>query len=160
MNQDLPAIPWEFRRQTMTCSEALLRILREGMYSYGDDLEAFMIYLAVACANVGGAIRDPGLIAEPPPGRMARRYYRNVSRRAIAASTGLPRETVRRKIADFLESGALVADGAGVRIPEGVIEQGHNYRFAQVLVREFRRTGSALAALDPPETDPQRVAAS
>lgn len=148
VNPDPPQVAWEFRRKTIASSEALLRILHEASDTYGPDLDAFVIYLAVTCASVGGALGDRELAENPPPpGQMPERYYRAVSRRAIAASTGLPRETVRRKIAAFVKQGILTLDGAGVRIPAGVLEEPRNFAFAQTLVHEFTRTGANLARM-------------
>lgn len=143
-----PPIPWDFRRKTIASSQALLRIMHKAVSTYGGDMDSVVIYLAVCCANVGGALRDVELAANPPPpGPMPQGLYRAVSRRAIAASTGLPRETVRRKIAVFIERGELVAEAGGVRIPDGLLEDRRNFEFAQTLIQEFTRTGARLASL-------------
>ena len=146
------AVPWEFRRQTILCSESLLRILRVALSTHGDDLESTIIYLAVICGTASGVVRDPILsAAPPPPGRLDPEQYGSVSRRQIAASTGLPRETVRRKIAALLERGDLVAAGARVRVRPGLLEDPRNAAFAQTLLREVARTGAPLAqALSQP----------
>jgi hypothetical protein len=143
----------------MACSEAVLRILHHALATYGGDLDSIVVYLAVSCASVGGALRDPRAAeSPPPPGPMSPHHYRPVSRRAIAASTGLPRETVRRKIAAFLERGVMVAEGGGVRIPDGLLEDPKNFEFARTMVREFVRTAAQLEALAPAgPRDPGRV---
>ena len=146
MSHEPPPVSWEFRRQTLACSEALLRILHSALDTYGDDMESFVIYLAVCCANISGPLRDAQLAASPPPpGPMDSRFLRPVSRRAIAASTGLSRETVRRKIAAFLARGDLVVEGAGVRMRDQLLEEPRHFEFAQTLMREFSRTGAAIA---------------
>jgi hypothetical protein len=145
VSQELPQVSWDMRRQTLACSEALLRILHVALDTYGDDMESFIIYLAVSCANVSGSLRDPQLAASPPPpGPMDPGLLRPVSRRAIAASTGLSRETVRRKIATFLARGVLVETGAGVRIQDHLLEDPRNFGFAEAMIREFGRTGTSL----------------
>jgi hypothetical protein len=138
-------IQWAFRRQTFAASEALLRILHAAVLNYGSDVESFIVYLAITCACVGGAIRNPDLAVRPPPvGPMPQDWYRPVSRRAIAASTGLPRETVRRKVQQFLEAGLLERDGMGVRIPRRLLEDTRNRDFARTMIREFGRAAEEL----------------
>lgn len=139
-------VPWEFRRRTLTCTEALLRILHQALVTYDDDLESIVIYMAVTSASVGGALRNPLPCGAPPSSPMAPEKYRAVSRRAIAASTGLPRETVRRKIAEFVARGELVAEGGGVRIRPGVLREARNLEFAETLLREFARAGVQAGA--------------
>lgn len=146
VSQEPLLVSWEMRRQTLACSEALLRILHVALDTYGDDMESFVIYLAVTCANVSGPLRDPQLAANPPPpGPMDPALLRPVSRRAIAASTGLSRETVRRKIAAFLARGVLVETGSGVRIQNHLLEDPRNFGFAEAMAREFGRAGAALS---------------
>lgn len=157
------AVEWEFRRQTIICSEALLRILRAALAANGDDLETTVIYLAVACGSASGAIRNASLAAAPPgPGRIAPQHYGGVSRRQIALSTGLPRETVRRKIAALLARGDLVPEGARVRVRAGALEDARNAEFARTLLKEFGRAGAQAQAPAPgdpgePRSDPNRV---
>jgi hypothetical protein len=140
-------VPWEFRRRSVLAIEALLRILHRALEIYDGDLDDLVIYLAVVSASVGAAARDTDLAASPPKGRVPARYYRGVSRRAIAASTGLPRETVRRRIASFVERGMLIEQGAYVRAPEGLLERADHREFAEQLIQEFQRTASQLSRL-------------
>lgn len=145
---DAEAVSWNLRRRTIVSSEGLLRILHGAVKTYGSDLESFTIYLAVTCASVGAVIRDVERLNDPPPpGRVAAKHFRAVSRRAIAASTGLPRETVRRKIAAFVEQGVLIEQGAYVRIPPGILENPHNREFAELMAMEFSRTAAQLARI-------------
>jgi hypothetical protein len=141
------AMTWDFRRRTNVSSEALLRILHGAVTTFDGDLETFVIYLSVTCASVGAALRNAELLSNPPPGRLGAQHYRAVSRRAIAASTGLPRETVRRKIAALIERGALIAQGSYVRIPQGVLEEPQNREFAQMMTMEFSRAAAQLARI-------------
>jgi hypothetical protein len=155
-DSDVSNVPWEFRRRSVLAIEALLRILHRALETYGGDLDDFVIYLAVISASVGGAVRDTDLAASPPKGRVPARYYRGVSRRAIAASTGLPRETVRRRIAAFVERGLLIEQGSYVRAPEGLLEREDHREFAGQLIQEFQRTASLLSRLaeEPEARDP------
>jgi len=134
---DAMDVSWDYRRRTIVASESLLRILHTAVDVYDGDLEDFVIYLSITVASVGALVRNAELAAAPPKGRVPVRYYRGVSRRAIAASTGLPRETVRRKIAAFIEQGRLIEHGAYVRVPQGLLEQDDHRAFAHTLVSEF-----------------------
>jgi hypothetical protein len=144
---DSSDVPWDFRRRSVVAIEALLRILHHALETYDGDLDDLVIYLAVVSASVGAAARDADLAASPPKGRVPARYYRGVSRRAIAASTGLPRETVRRRIASFVERGLLIEHGAHVRAPEGLLERADHRAFARQLIQEFQRTASQLSRM-------------
>ena len=152
MSEADEAITWELRRRTLICCESILRIMHDAVGLYRGDLEAFIIFLAVTAASVGGAHRDAELLHNPPPPgrRLGAQYFRAVSRRAIAASTGLPRETVRRKIATFIDEGLLVAQGSYVRIPPDVLEHPRNLEFARMLAAEFSRTAAQLERIPPP----------
>jgi hypothetical protein len=144
---DLSDVPWDFRRRFVVAIEALLRILHNAVQTYEWDFDDFVIYFAVVSASIGAAARDVDLAASPPKGSMPARYYRGVSRRAIAASTGLPRETVRRRIASFVEHGLLIEQGAYVRAPQGLLERADHRAFAGRLIQEFQRTASQLSRL-------------
>ena len=137
------------RVKTVAAAESLLRILRKAVDSYGDDLECFVIYLAIAMASTSWIMRRPDILAKVSPGGpVPDEYHRPVSRRAIAASTGLPRETVRRKIAQLVEQGFLVEAARGVRTRAGVFYERGNLAFANDLIRELERAGAELARAD------------
>lgn len=142
---DATDLTWNLRRRALVASESLLRIVHKAVELYDGDLEDFVIFLAVLCANVGAVLRDADFAASPPKGRVPARYYRGVSRRAIAASTGLPRETVRRRIASFIERGVLIQQGAYVRVPQGLLEKSNHRQFAQAIVQEFTRASVQIA---------------
>jgi hypothetical protein len=146
------AITWELRRRTYVCCESVLRIMHDAVGLYRADLEAFVIFLAVTCASFGGAFRDSELMSNPPPPgrRLGAQHYRAVSRRAIAASTGLPRETVRRKIASFIDEGLLIAHGSYVRIPPDLLENDRLREFARMMAAEFTRTAAQLERISSP----------
>jgi hypothetical protein len=133
-----------FRLKAVIACEIFLRIARSATEHYG-DMDSLTIYLAVVLASVGAASRDPQTRAryagqEPLPDEL----LRSVSRRAISESTGLPRETVRRKIMKLIADGHLIEDGDGVRPPMNVLEQRNNYAFARTLVAELERAGERL----------------
>jgi hypothetical protein len=134
-------------KATFACM-SLLRILHEAVRLYDADLEAFTIYMAVACASVAGAMRDPEVALNTRNGPPLDIHFRPVSRRAIAASTGLPRETVRRKIALMVERGYLVEEPRGVRTRPGVLQERRNSEFADTVMREIQRAAWELARAD------------
>ena len=135
--------------KTVYACLSLLRVMHEAVRCYEGDLEGFVIYVSVACASTSGALRAPQFLAQPleaPP--LADIHHRPVSRRAIAASTGLPRETVRRKIAQLVQRGLLVEERRGVRTRSGVLEERLNVEFAAALIREIQRGAADLAKID------------
>jgi hypothetical protein len=142
---DQRTLPDQARRvkATLACM-SLLRVLHEAVRLYDGDLEAFTIYMAVACASVAGAMRDPEIAFSTRDGPPLESHFRPVSRRAIAASTGLPRETVRRKIALMVERGHLVEERRGVRTRPGVLQERRNSEFADLLIREVQRSSAEL----------------
>jgi hypothetical protein len=139
-----------FRLQAFTAAEAFLRMVRSAAEHYG-DLDTATVYIAVVTAGLAGATRDPEVIERyagnaPIPDA----YFRAVSRRAIAESTGLARETTRRKVARLVEQGRLIEDTRGaVRGRFNLLSDSANLAFARSLVQEFRRTAERLERLAP-----------
>jgi hypothetical protein len=127
---------------------SLLRVMHDAVQWYEGDLEAFVIYMAVACASIDGATRGPQAPLRVAGEAPADRHFRPVSRRAIAASTGLPRETVRRKISLMIERGYLVQEPRGVRARPGVLLERRNSEFTASLIKEIERSSAELARVD------------
>lgn len=142
----------ELRKKAVPACEILLRLIRTVTATQREDLadlETSVIYIAVACASVSGAMRDPAVrdlldAGEPLPDDRRQ----PVSRRAIAESTGLPRETVRRKIAVLIEKGFLVETGGGVCTPPDPLNQHRNLEFVRELIHELERAPARLARYD------------
>ena len=61
-----PTVDQVFRVKASLASMSLLRVMHEAVRSYDGDLEAFVIYVAVASASFGGALRDPDIMLQPP----------------------------------------------------------------------------------------------
>jgi hypothetical protein len=125
--------------------EGLLRILRAAGDTYGHDYEAILIYWSVAMSSVGRLVRNGELAAliestEPVP----EEAHHTISARAIAEATGLPRETVRRKIALLVRDGHLAQDARGVRTFPPLLEQRGNSPFVQLAAREIKRMAAAM----------------
>lgn len=122
-------------------AEGLLRIMRAAGDTYGHDYEAILIYWSVMVASVGRYLRsdDQIKLIESGGGPLPPEEHHPVSARAIAEATGLPRETVRRKIAALVANGHLAQDRRGVRTVPGILDQRGNAQFLDVAVREIRR---------------------
>ncbi len=71
-----------------------------------------------------------------------------MSRRAIAASVGLPRETVRRKLIELVEKGHLQEVRGGLRAVAPVLEHADNLKIVMGAIRMFERTAGELRASD------------
>jgi hypothetical protein len=75
------------------------------------------ILLTVMAASVQRLVLDHRVPqAERSNGRMAPEQVITISRRSIAAATGLPRETVRRHVKGMLDQGFLLPQRDGVII--------------------------------------------
>jgi hypothetical protein len=128
--------------------EGLLRVLRAAGDTYGHDYEAILIYWSVAVASVGRYLRNDDLITLiETGGPLPEEAHHPISARAIAEATGLPRETVRRKIALLVAGGHLAQDRRGVRTRPGLLDQRDNAIFATMAVREIKRMAAAMDAM-------------
>ena len=118
--------------------ESFLRLLRHTKNCFpDDDFETVAIYLTVAAASAGHALRDSALLAKLAGGPLPDDQHRPTSRRAIATATGLPRETVRRKLKELIDAGRLIEVKGRVRIPHDTLGRGHNRQFAALLIAEL-----------------------
>lgn len=87
------------------------RIMADALGMTANELTVFLI---VSLAGVQKLVRQPSIPVEwrgteplPIP------LVGTISRRAVAAASGLPRETVRRIIADLVARGHLIVSGPG-----------------------------------------------
>lgn len=129
--------------------EGLLRVMRSAGDTYGHDYEAVLIYWSVVVASVGRLLRNEDQIKliEGGGGPLPPEEHHPVSARAIAEATGLPRETVRRKIAALVADGHLAQDSRGVRTVPGLLDQRGNGQFVLGAAREIRRMAQAMEAM-------------
>jgi hypothetical protein len=128
--------------------EGLLRIMRAAGDTYGHDYEAILIYWSVAIASVGRILRSDDLtLLMESGGPLPEEAHHPVSARAIAEATGLPRETVRRKIAVLVAAGHLAQDSRGVRTIPALIDQRGNRQFVLTATREIKRMAAALETM-------------
>ena len=126
--------------------EGLLRILRAAGDLYGHDYEAIIIYWSVVLASVGRFLRNEDQIKliEGDAAPLPQEEHHPVSARAIAEATGLPRETVRRKIAHLVADGYLAQDSRGVRTVPGLLDARGNAEFTALAAREIKRMAQTM----------------
>ncbi len=144
--QDAAATPKHIRFKGLIVCEALSRLCRIATDHFDCDLECFACFLAVISANIGRLLRDRDSLLEdrtPPP-----EEWLPVSRRAGAASVGLPRETVRRKVMELIEKGHLEEIRGGLRAVAPVLERGDNLQIVLASIRTFERAAAELRAID------------
>lgn len=104
--------------------EYLLRTLRNLGPLFDFDYERMIITLSVSMGNVQHLMNPPEQLApfEDITAIIPAEIQRPVTRLAITRATGLPRETVRRKVAALVESGFLIKDErGGVRLRPGAL---------------------------------------
>jgi hypothetical protein len=129
--------------------EGLLRVMRAAGDTYGHDYEAILIYWSVVLASVGRYLRndDQVKLIESGGTPLPPEEHHPISARAIAEATGLPRETVRRKIAALVADGFLAQDSRGVRTIPGLLDQRGNGAFVSVASREIKRMAQAMETM-------------
>jgi hypothetical protein len=129
--------------------EGLLRVMRAAGDTYGHDYEAILIYWSVVVASVGRYLRndDQLKLIESGGQPLAPEEHHPISARAIAEATGLPRETVRRKIAALVAEGYLAQDSRGVRTTPGLLEQRGNGPFVSLATREIKRMAQSMETM-------------
>lgn len=129
-------IPSHIRPINFAGVELILDLLHYVRGFYGDvDMESLVILLCVSDATMRPFMLDPEtpqttINARTPPNAIRG----SISRRLISDKTGLPRETVRRRVAELAKRGLVLIDESdGVQISHGLakqeawvaIEQGH-----------------------------------
>lgn len=107
-------VPKFVRAVSFAASELLLEIFRDMTAYYKLDLEGIWILLAIGHETMRPWILDPSLADQfIAVERVPDSVRGSVSRRMVAERTGLPRETVRRRIAELAELGFVTFDAKG-----------------------------------------------
>jgi len=144
--QDAAATPSHLRLKGLIVCEAMLRLCRLMTDHFDCDLESFVCYMAVISANLGRKRRERDGFPHDAPPPDEERWP--VSRRAIAASVGLPRETVRRKIMELVEKGHVVEVRGGLKAVAPALEHADNLQIVLGAIRTFQRTAAELEEVD------------
>lgn len=112
----------------------------------GESPTSVLIYCTVSVGNIQKLMRERSVPREyTATAVLPREWVVPMSRSAIAAATGLARETVRRHVAQMIESGLLIEDPrGGVTVVPGAIQTRALEPLLETLVTEFSRTADAL----------------
>ncbi|GAA0643732.1 hypothetical protein [Brevundimonas lenta] len=137
------------RAKAVAALEVLLRIMRLAVDCFpDDDLETILVLLTVAAASSGSHLRDPAILASMDGGPVPDHLHKPISGRAVAQSTGLPRETVRRRIDALVSAGRLTREARGVRTSTGVITRNRNLEFSRQLIQELTSASARINRYD------------
>lgn len=112
--EDQTRLPPDTRPRALAGVELVLDLMHLLREASGLDHESIMISCALNAAAMRPLLFDPNVPADArdlavPPNEARG----SISRLAIADVTGLPRETVRRKINHMIEQGLVEDDGHG-----------------------------------------------
>ena len=143
-----PEGPDQFRLYSYLMFTLIQRIDRLRREVYAGDLDLASISEAIALSAIEARMRDPQF----------RDAYRSVAKQAgvaaqrgvnalsVAAATGIPRETVRRKIKKLIELGAIVEVKRGEYVMKpGFLQQDSvQERLGQALVDTTRFINDSL----------------
>lgn len=163
MTQSPPKVPRNMRAYAFANVELMLDVVYASRVGPQVDLESLFIYLTVSEATMRPLMLDPSTppevleLVEPPE-----QYRGSITRLLVADRIGLPRETVRRKIAKMIEDGLLAEDDEGrIRTTrnfgEGNVQDWVRETFAAIQrydqrLRSFGRPG--VTGPKPTEEDP------
>ncbi len=105
-----------------------------------------LIYCTVSVGNIQKLMRERNVPPEfAATAVLPREWVVPMSRSAIAAATALPRETVRRHVAQMIEAGLLIEDPrGGVTITPGAIQDRGFEPLLESLATEFARSCEAM----------------
>ncbi|KQW82229.1 hypothetical protein [Brevundimonas sp. Root1279] len=138
------------RARAVVAVESLLRIARKAMDCYPqDDLETILVLLTVGAASSGSHLRDPAMLAHMDTEPVPDAQHKPISGRAVAQSTGLPRETVRRRIDALVAAGRLTREPRGVRTSEGVLMKNRNLEFVRFVIQEMNSSAVRMGRYGP-----------
>ncbi|MDO9246165.1 MAG: DeoR family transcriptional regulator [Phenylobacterium sp.] len=120
---------------------AILRAVEMVNREYDGDITAALVFAAVVEANVGHLATNPQSTAQLttlvrlPPDELRR----PVTGVALAATLGIPNETVRRKVKGLIEQGLLVRVDGGLIVPTQVMASEKMTRLTRASFLNLRR---------------------
>lgn len=149
MTNDVPPF---FRAGAFAASELMLDIFYTVTKHYQLDLEAIWILTVIGHETMRPWISDPALAAKHmSDARVPDSVRGSISRLMVADRTGLPRETVRRRIAELIAKGLLAPDEKGnVRLTgDKVLTPAYQQGVTEVYsaVERYRKRLAALGVL-------------
>ena len=105
-----------------------------------------LIYVTVSVANIQKLMRERNIPAGFAGTEiLPREWVVPMSRNAVATASGLPRETVRRHVAQMIAAGLLIEDPrGGVTVPIGVIKNPGLEPLLETLLTDFARSAEVL----------------
>ena len=110
----MASIPKDLRPKAYASLELLLDLTRATRMLVQADLESIAICLCVAEATMRPVLADPARVHELSTTDRAPEAWRgSVTMLQVADRLDMPRETVRRKVKQLIESGLLCADDKG-----------------------------------------------
>lgn len=93
---------------------SLTRFLIECRRTFNDDLDMFLVLAVIGERTYSQRHADPALTYDEfRAGKAAATTVRDINLRSIAEFSGIPRETVRRKIAELTELGWITRNSSG-----------------------------------------------
>lgn len=139
-------LPAQWRVAMFALTNLFLAFHRSFSAHEGSNPTVVLIYCTVSVGNIQKLMRERSV---PQPFAATEVLPRDrvvpMSRSAIAATTGLPRETVRRHIAQMIASGMLVEDPrGGVTVVPGAIRDRALEPLLEPMLTEFARTAETL----------------
>lgn len=120
---------------------AILRAVTMVNREYDGDITAALVFAAVVEANVGHLATNPESTAQLatrvrlPPDELRR----PVTGVALAATLGIPNETVRRKVKGLIEQGLLARVDGGLIVPTQVMASEKITRLTRASFLNLRR---------------------
>ena len=126
------------RVRALRAVEILLRIQRLALDCFpGQDLEAIAVLLTVAAGSLSTAHRSDKAQRIMHDQPLSADWYRPISGRAVAASCGIPRESVRRRLEQLAELGQIERVDGGYRLCRDSLSRGQNLAFVRALIHEL-----------------------
>jgi hypothetical protein len=137
------------RIRVLRAVEALLRIQRLVVDHFpNEDMETVSVLLTVAAGSLSVVHRDETAHGQLMTGPLPREWFRPISGRAVAASCGLPRETVRRRLEYLEKIGEVERVEGGYQLCPDILSRRQNLPFARALVREFESVHRMIGRCD------------
>jgi len=88
-------------------AELLLRITCSMNKEFGADYNGFVVYLTILATSVGRVFRAEGYDPSVDPDLVGLVNVPGISRAGVSRTTGIPKETVRRKVEDLMARGLV-----------------------------------------------------